>query len=61
MIAFACKKTEVKTAVVTCMTAITTCTNNKDLKQFLPAVVHAAQSIADTYACVDKLAGCIFF
>jgi elongation factor 3 len=53
-------KKEVKTAAVTCMTAICNCTGNRDLEPFLPAVVDAAQSIANTHACVDKLAGCIF-
>merc|ERR1719454_967780 len=53
-------KKEVKVAAVACMTAITKCTGNKDLEPFLPAVIDAAQSIANTHACVDKLAGCIF-
>jgi len=53
-------KKEVKTAAVACMTAICNCTGNRDLEPFLPAVVDAAQSIANTHACVDKLAGCIF-
>jgi len=53
-------KKEVKTAAIACMTAITACTGNRDLEPFLPAVIDAAQSIANTHACVDKLAGCIF-
>eukprot|EP00972_Heterocapsa_arctica_P071361 10542506-Heterocapsa_arctica.AAC.1 len=42
------------------MTAICNCTGNRDLEPFLPYVVQAAQSINDTHACVEKLAGCIF-
>merc|ERR1719316_2553148 len=42
------------------MTAICNCTGNKDLEPFLPFVVEAAQSIKQTHACVEKLAGCIF-
>merc|ERR1711865_324109 len=53
-------KKEVKAAAVTCMTAICKCTGNRDLEPFLPAVIDAAQSIANTHSCVDKLAGCIF-
>jgi elongation factor 3 len=53
-------KKEVKAAAVECMTDICNCTGNKDLEPFLPAVVEAAQSISNTHACVEKLAGCIF-
>jgi len=53
-------KKEVKAAAVTCMTAICKCTGNRDLEPFLPAVIDAAQSIANTHSCVDQLAGCIF-
>merc|ERR1719271_841235 len=42
------------------MTSICNCTGNKDLEPFLPSVIKAAQSITDTHACVDRLAGCIF-
>ncbi|CAE7447731.1 TEF3 [Symbiodinium pilosum] len=50
----------VKVAALECMTAICSCTGNKDLEPFLPAVVDAASSIDKTHACVEKLAGCIF-
>ena len=53
-------KKEVKAAAVTCMTAITKCTGNKDLEPFLPSIIQAASSFANTHACVEKLAGCIF-
>merc|ERR1719281_2143238 len=53
-------KKEVKEAALSCMTAITQCTGNKDLEPFLPAVVEAASSISNTHQCVEKLAGCIF-
>merc|ERR1719498_2357696 len=53
-------KKEVKLAVIECMRAISGCTGNKDLEPFLPAVVEAASSIANTHQCVEKLAGCIF-
>merc|ERR1711865_640429 len=53
-------KKEVKAAAVICMRAICSCTGNRDLEPFLPAVIDAAQSLANTHACVDKLAGCIF-
>jgi len=53
-------KKEVKEAATACMTAICNCTGNKDLEPFLPFVVKAAQSIDNTHACVEKLAGCIF-
>mmetsp|Transcript_70157 Transcript_70157/g.146771 ORF Transcript_70157/g.146771 Transcript_70157/m.146771 type:complete len:1044 (+) Transcript_70157:76-3207(+) len=53
-------KKEVKEAAVKCMTAICNCTGNKDLEPFLPFVVKAAQSIDQTHACVERLAGCIF-
>jgi len=53
-------KKEVKTAAVECMTVICNCTGNKDLEPFLGAVVDAAQSLKNTHACVEKLAGCIF-
>merc|ERR1719277_313213 len=53
-------KKEVKTAAITCMTAICGCTGNKDLEPFLPSVIEAAQSITNTHKCVEKLAGCIF-
>jgi len=53
-------KKEVKEAATTCMTAICNCTGNKDLEPFLPFVVKAAQSLDNTHACVEKLAGCIF-
>merc|ERR1719182_637160 len=42
------------------MTAISSCTGNKDLEPFLPAVVDAAQSITSTHKCVEALAGCVF-
>merc|ERR1711865_922838 len=53
-------KKEVKAAAVICMRAICSCTGNRDLEPFLPAVISAAQSLKHTHACVDKLAGCIF-
>ena len=53
-------KKEVKAAAIECMTAICSCTGNKDLAPFLPSVVEAAQSISNTHACVERLAGCIF-
>jgi elongation factor 3 len=53
-------KKEVKSAAVECMTTICNCTGNKDLEPFLDAVVDAAQSLKNTHACVEKLAGCIF-
>jgi elongation factor 3 len=53
-------KKEVKVAAIECMQAISGCTGNKDLEPFLPAVVEAASSIANTHACVEKLAGCVF-
>jgi len=53
-------KKDVKVAAVECMTAICSCTGNKDLQPFLPSVVEAAQSLAFTHGCVEKLAGCIF-
>jgi len=53
-------KKEVKAAAIECMTAICACTGNKDLAPFLPSVVEAAQSISNTHACVERLAGCIF-
>merc|ERR1719335_1891627 len=53
-------KKEVKTAATECMTAICSCTGNKDLEPFLPFVVEAAQSITNTHKCVERLAGCIF-
>jgi len=53
-------KKEVKAAAVECMTTICNCTGNKDLEPFLAAVVDAAQSLKNTHACVEKLAGCIF-
>jgi len=53
-------KKEVKAAAVECMTQICNCTGNRDLEPFLPFVVEAAQSISNTHACVEKLAGCIF-
>merc|ERR1719281_2258822 len=53
-------KKEVKSAAIACMTAICSCTGNKDLEPFLPAVIEAAQSISNTHKCVEKLAGCIF-
>jgi len=53
-------KKEVKEAALTCMTAICSCTGNKDLEPFLPFVVEAASSITNTHKCVEKLAGCIF-
>merc|ERR1719456_2120343 len=42
------------------MTAICACTGNKDVEPFLVSVVAAAESITNTHACVEKLAGCIF-
>merc|ERR1719204_826491 len=53
-------KKEVKEAATACMTAICSCTGNKDLEPFLPFVVKAAQSLTNTHECVEKLAGCIF-
>merc|ERR1719277_1426485 len=53
-------KKEVKTAAITCMTAICGCTGNKDLEPFLPSVIEAASSISNTHKCVEKLAGCVF-
>jgi len=53
-------KKEVKVAAIECMRAISACTGNKDLEPFLPAVVEAASSIANTHQCVEKLAGCVF-
>jgi len=53
-------KKEVKAAASACMTAICACTGNKDVEPFLPSVVAAAESITNTHACVEKLAGCIF-
>jgi len=53
-------KKEVKVAALQCMTAIAACTGNKDVEPFLPSVVSAAESITNTHACVEKLAGCIF-
>merc|ERR1712127_970089 len=53
-------KKEVKEAAINCMTAICNCTGNKDLEPFLPYVVKAAQSLDNTHACVERLAGCIF-
>lgn len=35
-------------------------TGNKDLEPFLLFVVKAAQSIGNTHACVEELAGCTF-
>mmetsp|Transcript_136533 Transcript_136533/g.262272 ORF Transcript_136533/g.262272 Transcript_136533/m.262272 type:complete len:1404 (+) Transcript_136533:50-4261(+) len=53
-------KREVRAAAVDCMQAMCDCTGNKDLVPFLPFVVEAAQSISNTHACVEQLAGCIF-
>merc|ERR1719473_1147307 len=53
-------KKEVKVAAIECMQAISGCTGNKDLEPFLPAVIEAASSIANTHQCVEKLAGCVF-
>mmetsp|Transcript_37026 Transcript_37026/g.86797 ORF Transcript_37026/g.86797 Transcript_37026/m.86797 type:complete len:1047 (+) Transcript_37026:140-3280(+) len=53
-------KKEVKAAALTCMGAISSCTGNKDLEPFLPAVIEAASSIDNTHKCVETLAGCIF-
>merc|ERR1719230_1231083 len=53
-------KKDVKETATNCMSAICNCTGNKDLEPFLPSVVKAAQSIDNTHACVEKLAGCIF-
>merc|ERR1719284_1626090 len=53
-------KKEVSEAAVNCMSAICSCTGNKDLEPFLPFVVKAAQSLTNTHECVEKLAGCIF-
>merc|ERR1712048_584335 len=51
---------DVKSAATECMMAIANCTGNRDLEPFLPAVVDAASSIANTHKCVDALAGCVF-
>jgi len=53
-------KKEVKTAAAECMTSICSCTGNRDLEPFLPAVSEAAASLANTHKCVDQLAGCVF-
>jgi len=53
-------KKEVKAAALACMEAISSCTGNKDLEPFLPAVIQAASSIDNTHKCVETLAGCIF-
>ena len=53
-------KKEVKAAAVTCMTAMTNYTGNRDLEQFLPAVIDAAQSTANT-SNVRRQAGWLHF
>jgi elongation factor 3 len=53
-------KKEVSKAALECMKEICQCTGNKDLEPFLPAVIDAASSLANTHKCVDALAGCVF-
>merc|ERR1719161_125827 len=53
-------KKEVKAAATKAMEAICSCTGNKDIEPFIPAVIRANQDIKSVPECVEELAGCVF-
>merc|ERR1719265_1560454 len=53
-------KKDVKDAAKAAMTAVTSCSGNKDLEKFTATIVKAQESAKNVPDCVEELAGCIF-